>query len=126
MNIRRPLTLILAILLLVLLGLFGLITPFRPDQPPPPVVIFAFTGGVVALIAVVGLWMLRRWGLWLAIIVQVLTLLVAVPGLWLAPSTEGKLVSVVIIPVNALVLLLLALPATHKAVAAAHPGLEQA
>ncbi len=33
MNTKRPLTLILAIVLLTLLSLFGLITPFRPGPP---------------------------------------------------------------------------------------------
>ncbi len=118
MNTKRPLTLILAIVLLALLSLFGLITPFRPG-PPLVIVLYAFiVGGVGGLIAVFGLWKLKRWGLLLTIIIASLSILVAVPGLWLAPSTSGKAVSVGIIVFYALVLVLVALPATRKVVAA--------
>ncbi len=117
MNTKRPLTLILALVLLALLSLFGLITPFQPG-PPLVIALYAFiVGGVGGLIAVFGLWKLQRWGLLLTIIIASLSILVAVPGLWLAPSTSGKAVSVGIIVFNVLVLVLVALPATRKAYA---------
>ncbi len=126
MNTKRPLTLILAIVLLALLSLFGLITPFRPG-PPLVIVLYAFiVGGVGGLIAAFGLWKLQRWGLLLTIIIASLSILVSVPGLWLAPSTSGKAVSVGIIVFNALVLVLVVLPATRKAVAAARAPVAQA
>ena len=127
MNTRRPLTLILAIVLLALLSLFGLYTPFGPNGPPLVIVLYAFiVGGVGSLIAVFGLWKLKRWGLLLTIIIASLSILVAVPGLWLAPSTSGKAVSVGLIVFYVLVLVLVALPATRKAFAAARAPVAQA
>jgi hypothetical protein len=119
MNTRRPLTHILAVVLLILFSVFGLITLFGTGAPPLPVALFAFIiDGVGGLIAAFGLWMLKRWGLWLSIVIAVLTILVAVPGLLLAPGT-GKIVSAAIMVVNAVLLVLVTLPVTRKAVAAA-------
>ncbi len=118
MNTRRPLTLILALVLFALLSLFGLITPMMPNKPPLVIILYAFiVGGVGGLIAVFGLWTLKRWGLLLTLGIAALSILVSVPGLVIAPP-YGKVVSGVIIVVNALVLVLVALPATRKAVAA--------
>jgi hypothetical protein len=125
MNTRRPLTLILALVLFALVTAFGLITPLGPrigaNQPPLVIVLYAFiVMGVGGLIALVGLWTLKRWGLLLTSVIAALSILMAVPGLWIAPTTGGKVISLVLSVVNALALVLLVvLPATRKAVAAA-------
>ncbi len=119
MNTRRPLTVTIAIVLLILLSLFSLYTPFGPKGPPLFIALFAFiVDGVGGLIAVFGLWKLQRWGLLLTSVIAALSILVAVPGLWLAPSTGGKVISLVLTLFFVLVLVLVALPATRKAVAA--------
>jgi hypothetical protein len=119
MKTRRPLTVIIAIVLLMLLSVFGLITPFGPNGGPPlPIVLFAvIVDGVGGLLAVVGLWRMQRWGLRLSIIIAVLSIFATVPGLFLAPRPGGKVISVVLAVLYALVLVLVALPATRQAVA---------
>jgi len=122
MNTKRPLTLILALVLFALLTVFGLITPFTPNGPPLPIMLYAvIVAGVGGLIALFGLWKLKRWGLLLTMGIAALGILVAVPGLVIAPP-YGKVISGVIIVVNALVLVLVALPATRKAFAAGAPA----
>jgi hypothetical protein len=118
MNTRRPLTVILAIVLLILLSVFGLILTF---SAPLIIALYGFivlTAG--SLIAALGLWNLRRWGWLLTSVLSVLNMLVAVSGLWLASGIGGKVVSLVLALLFILVLVLVALPATRKAVAAKH------
>ena len=127
MNTRRPLTLILAIVLLALLSLFGLYTPFGPNGPPLVIVLYAFiVGGVGSLIGAFGLWKLKRWGLLLSSILSALALLWTIPGLFIPKTLGGKAISMGVIVFYALVLVLAALPATRKAVAAARAPVAQA
>jgi|SRR5579859_2630160 len=117
MNTRRPLSLILAPVLIVLFSVFGLITAFGADAPPLPVALFAFIiAGVGGLIAAFGLWLLKRWGLWLSIVIAALAIPVSVPGLVFGQDAADKLLSMGVIAWNILILVLVALPATHKAV----------
>jgi uncharacterized membrane protein (DUF2068 family) len=120
MNTPRPLTVTIAIVLLILLSVFGLIAPFLPVANKPPLIILVsgFILGAGGLIAVFGLWMLKRWGLRLSSVISALRILAAVPGLFLAPGVAGKVLTVGLIVSNALVLVLVTLPATRKAVAA--------
>jgi uncharacterized membrane protein (DUF2068 family) len=118
MNTHRPLTVSIATVLLMPLSLFGLITPLVPNKPPLMIVFYGFiVMGVGGLIAAFGLWKLKRWGLLLTSVLSVLSILVSVPGLWLAPSTGGKVISLVLTIFFVLVLVLVALPATRKAYA---------
>ena len=118
MNTPRPVTMTIALVVFLLLTAFNLITFFLPGGPPPIIVYYALTvGGIGGLIAAVGLWMLKRWGLWLTIGISSLSILVSVPGLWIAPGA-AKLVSVALIVLYALVLFLVTRPATRAAFAA--------
>ncbi len=125
MNTNRPLTATIAIVLLLLMSVTGLILPllslFVSLTNPPPLIVRVdqiLVMGVGGLIAVFGLWKLKRWGLVLTSIIAALSLLVAVYGLLVAP-TEGKWPPGVFAVLNALVLVLVALPATRRAYAAA-------
>jgi len=125
MNTNRPLTATIAIVLLLLMSVTGLILPllslFVSLTNPPPLIVRVdqiLVMGVGGLIAVFGLWKLKRWGLVLTSIIAALSLLVAVYGLLVAP-TEGKWPPGVLGVLNALVLVLVALPATRRAYAAA-------
>jgi uncharacterized membrane protein (DUF2068 family) len=42
--------------------------------------------GIAGLIAAAGLWMLKKWSIWLTIIVSALNLLSAAPGITFAPN----------------------------------------
>jgi len=116
---EHPASLIGAIALLVLLSLFSASALLMPAsiQPPPQVAYPALLFGIAGLVAAVGLWQQKRWGWVLAIIVAALSLLLAVPGIVVAPDGLPKAVSWALIVLYALVLVLLALPATREAVA---------
>ncbi|HEU5367269.1 MAG TPA: hypothetical protein VFU69_02350, partial [Ktedonobacterales bacterium] len=77
---------------------------FGPSGPSLPIVLYAgIVEGVGGVIALVGLWLMKRWGWLLTVIIAALSVLVAVLGLVGAP-TPGKVVSAAIIVVNAVVL----------------------
>ncbi len=117
MNTPRPATVTIASVLLLLVSLFDLTAPFTPG-PPAPLSYIAFGSGVCGILAVFGLWKMKPWGALLAIILAVLDILSAAPGLIFAPLV-GRLVSALVVIFYALVLVLVMLPATRKAVAAA-------
>jgi hypothetical protein len=116
----RPLTLLVAIVLLILLSVFGLITPFAPNPPPLVIQLYGFiVMGVGGLLAVVGSWLRKRWGLWLTIGISALSILLNVAGLVVAPNTVGKVISAVLLVAYALVLVLVTRPAARQAFASA-------
>lgn len=135
MNTNRPLTATIAIVLLMLMSVIGLILPllrllFSLTNPPPPPLIVRvdqiLVMGVGGLIAVFGLWKLKRWGLVLTGIIATPTLLLGVYGLLGPVPIEGKVASGVWVVLSALVLVLVALPATRRAYAAARTPVTQA
>ena len=118
MNTPRPATITIASVLLLLVSLFALAGPFSPNGPPVPISYIIFGVGVCGLPVVFGLWTMKPWGALLAIILAVLALLPPISGLIFAPLV-GKVISALVAIVYALVLVLVMLPATRKAVAAA-------
>src|SRR5215203_7289189 len=69
----RPLPLSVASVLLALLSLANLLSPAMPSEGVPAFVIYlGVVPGVLGLIGAAGLWMLKRWALWLTIVVCVL------------------------------------------------------
>jgi hypothetical protein len=95
----RPLPVTVAAVLLALLSLANLISPLFPSEGVPAFVIYSgVVLGVVGLIAAAGLWILKRWALWLTIIVCVLNILSAAPGVAFGPTPTlrvGALVGVI-------------------------------
>jgi uncharacterized membrane protein (DUF2068 family) len=121
MHTNRPASVTSAAVLLMLLCVYSLTAPFLPvdNKPPLMIIVYQFlVGGIGSLLAVFGLWRLKRWGLRLAILLSAVSILTTMPGLFLAPSLVGKAITVGLIVVNALVLVLVTLPVTRKAVAA--------
>ena len=116
MNTPRPTTVTIASVLLLLMSLFNLSAPFT-NGPTPPLSYIIFGLGVCGLPAVFGLWKLKPWGMWLSIILAVVALLPPILGLIGAPLA-GPVVSALVFVVYALVLVLVMLPATRKAVTA--------
>ncbi len=119
MNTPRPTTLTIASVLLLLLSLFNLTAPFT-NGPTPPLSYIIFGLGVCGLPAVFGLWKMKPWGVRLSSILAALALLPPILGLIGAPLV-GQVVSALVLVFYALVLVLVLLPATRKAVAAARP-----
>ena len=71
--------------------------------------------GVLGLIGAAGLWMLKRWALWLTIVVCVLNILSAAPGLAFAPTPTLRALATVGVVGFALVILLVVLPNSRRA-----------
>src|SRR5215207_9948763 len=68
----RPLPLSVARVLLALLSLANLLSPAMPSEGVPAFVIYpGVVLGVLGFIGAAGLWMLKRWALWLTIVVCV-------------------------------------------------------
>jgi hypothetical protein len=81
----RPLPVTIAAVLLALLSLANLL-PLFPEGVPAFVIYLGIVLGVAGLIGAAGLWMLKRWSVWLTIIVSVLNILLAAPGLLYPPN----------------------------------------
>jgi hypothetical protein len=86
----RPKPLTVAVALLVLLSLVNVVSPLLPSEGIPASVIYlGVVVGVLGLIGAAGLWMLRRWGLWITVVVAVVNILSAAPGLVFAPRCSS-------------------------------------
>lgn len=93
MNSQRPLPVAIAVVLLALFSLLNFVSPLLPTDYPTIVLFSGGALGVVGLFAAAGLWQLRRWGLLLTIIVCVLNILLAAPGIFAEPHATGKLLA---------------------------------
>jgi hypothetical protein len=115
----RPLPVTVAAILMALISLVGLPGPLLPgSEEVPAVVIYGgIVLGVVGLVATVGLWMLKKWGFWLTVVVSVLNLLSAAPGVAFAPGAL-KAFAVVGVVVPALIIVLVVLPTSRQALTA--------
>src|SRR5215204_1654485 len=120
----RPPTVTVAAILLLLLSLFGFPWPWLvlfPGAGEPPAFIY-YSGivvGIVGLLVAFGLWRLRTWSLWATIIVAVLNLLTGAPGIVLGPNAGIRVTSAVLAIVTVLIIVLVALPSSRRALATA-------
>jgi hypothetical protein len=106
----------IAAILLVLFSLVNLLSPLLPMEGVPAFVVYlGVVLGVAGLLAAAGLWMLKRWALWLAIVVSVLNILSAAPGLAFAPTPMLQVAATVTVVGSALVILLVVLPGSRSA-----------
>ena len=117
MNTQRPLPVIVATILMALISLVGLPGPLLPgSEEVPAVVIYGgIVLGIVGLIAAVGLWTLKKWGFWLAIVVSVLNILSAAPGVAFADEAALKAFAAVGVLVPALIIVLVVVPISRRA-----------
>jgi hypothetical protein len=120
----RPPTVTVAAILLVLLSLsdfpwlYQLLFP-GAEEPPAFLLYLGYVVGIVGLVVAIGLWMLKKWSFWAAIIVSVLNFLFGLPGLLFAPGAALKAVIALTEVVAVLVIVLVMLPASRRALAAA-------
>ena len=121
MNTIRPLPVTGAAILLALFSLASLPLPLLPGaEEVPAVVLYGGTVlSIVGLVAAVGLWMMKKWSLWLTVVVSVLNIVSSAPGLVMAPDAASKAIVVVGIVVPALIIVLVALPTSRQAFAGA-------
>jgi hypothetical protein len=117
----RPVPVTVAAILLALCSLLSLPGPLLPGSEGVPEVVL-YSGivlGIVGLVAAVGLWMLKKWSLWLTIVVSVLNILSAAPGLAFAPNAPLQVAATVTLVVFALIIVLVVgLPSSRRALAA--------
>ena len=112
----RPQGLSVAVVLLALLSLVNIISPLLPSEGLPAFVIYSgVVLGVLGLIGAAGLWMLKRWGMWITLVVSVLNILSAAPGLVFAPSTTLFILALITVVGFAIVLVLAVLPDSRRA-----------
>ena len=120
MNTQRPQPVTIAVLLLALLSVLNFVSPLLPTDYPTIVLFLGGALGLVGLLAAAGLWMLRkRWGLLLTIVVSGLNILLAAPGIVAEPHAAGKLLAGVMAVGFALIIVLVVLPTSRRAFAAA-------
>ncbi len=117
MNARRPLPVTGAAIILALFSLLSLPLPLLPGaEEVPAVVIYVGTVlSIAGLVAAVGLWMMKKWSLWLTIVVSVLSILASAPGLALGPDDTSKAIAALGVVVPALIIVLVVLPSSRRA-----------
>jgi hypothetical protein len=77
----RPQAVSAAAVLLALISVLNLLFPLFPIEGIPAIASYlAVVEGAADLVGAIGLWRLRKWGIWLTIIVSVLNLLDAAGG----------------------------------------------
>jgi hypothetical protein len=117
----RPLPVTLAAVLLALVSLANLPLSLLPgsEEIPAVVVYGAVVLGILGLVAAGGLWLLRKWSFWPAIAVSALNILAAAPGLTEAPNAALRAAAAAGVLVSAVIAVLVMLPASRRALAAA-------
>jgi uncharacterized membrane protein len=93
---------------------------FPGTVEPPAIVIYSgYVLGIVSLLVALGLWMMRKWSYWATIVVCVLNFLSGLPGVLFAPGGALKAVIVVGEVLAVLIIVLVVLPSSQRALAAA-------
>ena len=111
-----PQSVTVAAILLALLSLLNLASPLLPTEGIPEFVVYlGVVLGVVGLISAAGLLMLRKWSISLTVIVALLNLLSAAPGISAAPNAALQLAATLTVVVSALIIVLVVLPSSRRA-----------
>ena len=88
-------------------------------EETPMIVIYVSTVlGIVGIVAAVGLWMMKKWGLWLNIVVSVLNILLNMLGVFEVQSGALQAVLAVMAIGFVITLVLVVLPDSRRAFAA--------
>jgi hypothetical protein len=121
----RPLPVTVAAILLALFSVLNLLFPLwaesipREEEVPALVVYTTVLVGVAGLLGTAGLWMLRKWSLWLTIVVSVLNVLDGAAGVVGAPNAALQVAATVMVVGFALIIVLVVLPSSRQALATA-------
>ncbi len=110
----RPLPVTIAAILLALLSLANFLAPLMLPAEAGSIVYLIIMLGVLGLVAAGGLWMLKGWALWLTVVVSVLNILAAAPGLVFATDLLGRVLAMFGVVGSALVILLAVLPGSRR------------
>ena len=83
----------------ILMALFSLmnfpgpwwyVVPGVVEVTPMFVLYSSIVLGIVGIVAAIGVWILKTWGLWLTIVVSVINILLNASGLFMAPGAALK------------------------------------
>lgn len=116
--LTRPVPVVAAVIssiLVILANFAGFALPTGGAEVPLVVILGSVIPGVAGIPAVIGLWLLRRWGCILTVVVLVLNLLTAAPGPWLGPTAAIKIFSVALALASIAVLVLVTRPDARRA-----------
>ena len=120
----RPLPVTVAAILLALFSLMNFpgpwwyVIPGAIEATPMFVIYVGIVLGIAGLVAAVGLWMLKKWGWWAAIVVSALNILFNVPAPAMVPTTT-LLVAIAVQTIGFIVIIVLAvLPSVRRGLAA--------
>jgi hypothetical protein len=105
----------IAAILLALGSLANFLAPLMLPADAGSIAYVIIVLGVLGLVGAAGLWMLKRWALWLTIVVSVLNILAAAPGLVFATELLGRVLAMIGVVGFALVILLAVLPGSRRA-----------
>lgn len=121
MTTTRPITLLIGMVMFVLYSLFGLVTsigmagqPLAGDGPPAVVIYGGIALGILGLVAALGVWLGHKWGFVLAVIVLLLNILSAAPGIFFAPDSALRLLALFGVVAGIVILALLLLPGSRR------------
>ncbi len=118
MNTQRPPSVTIAAVLLALSSVLNLAFPLFPTGGIPQLVVYSGVAlGVIGLVAAAGLWRLRKRSIWLTVIVSVLNVLSAAPGLAFAPNSALQAAAAATAIVFVLIVVLVVLPSSRRAYA---------
>ena len=121
----RPQTVTISAILMALFSVMNFpgpwwyVVPEAMEQTPTFIIYSGIVLGLLGIVAAVGLWMLKKWSLWLTIVVCVLNILLALPAPAMVQS--GGLLTLIAIQTIGfiLVVVLVVLPPSRRAFAAA-------
>ena len=117
MNTQRPLNVTIAAILLEVFSALNLVSPLilgASDEVLTFVDCSLLVLGVAGLVASAGLWILRKWGVAMAIVVSALNALSATLGVSFAPTADLFGSAIVGVAVFALIVVLVVLPGTLR------------
>ena len=121
----RPLPVTIAAILMVIFSLMNFpgpwwyLVPGAVEETPMFVIYSGIVLGIVGIVAAIGLWMMKRWGLWLTIVICVINILFNALGLVMAPGAALKAAIALQTIGFILTVVLVVLPDSRRALATA-------
>jgi uncharacterized membrane protein (DUF2068 family) len=119
----RPPAITVAAILMALFSLMNFPGPWwyavpGAEETPAFIIYSGIVLGIVGIVVAVGLWMLKTWSYWASIVVSVIDILLNVSGLGMAPGAALKALIAVQTIGFILVIVLVVLPTSRRALAA--------